>query len=68
MSKPKQAASTPANVVTVFRGNHLEPILRNILHLLDASEKLHESGDIKAHRYARIARNELHDLLCEVVS
>lgn len=68
MSKPKQAASTPANVVTVFRGNHLEPILRNILQLLDASAQLHEGGHMEAHRYARIARNELHDLLCEVVS
>lgn len=66
MSNRKQAA--PPVDVTLFRGDHLEPILRNILQCLDAAEKLAEAGYQDAHRYTRFARNQLHDLLCEVVS
>lgn len=68
MSKRHQAAPAPAKVVTVFRGDQLEPILRNILHQLDAARVFREQGHPTAQHYEKIARYAVHDLLCEVVS
>lgn len=66
MSKPTPAPA--AQLVTTFRADQLEPILRNILHHLDAALSLRGAGDPLAQKYERLARVALHDLLCEVVS
>lgn len=67
MSKPHQAAPAPAKVVTLFRGDHLEPILRIILADFDGWYRATRTHRGTEPRLDKIV-DTVHDLLCEVVA
>lgn len=66
--RPAPLISPAARLVTMFRADQLEPILRNILHCLDGARTLAGYSPDDAERLNQAARVQLHDLLCEVVS